>query len=163
MQGHLECESAELPYSHQHPRASLLLHTISSAPVCLIGAFHTPFDLDKTIDYGWCELEDTSRASKGSIGHAPFYLRCLAEMIDLMHHYDLYGPYSANSCAVDGNLELINAGVILSFWGCELKENRNGIGPVKILDAPLAFLSSDGARCCSRACWLFCEGLGFRV
>ena len=62
-----------------------------------------------------------------------------------MHCYDLHGPCSASQCAVDGNLELINAGVVLSFLGCELRENRNGIGPVKILDAPLAFLPSDGA------------------
>merc|ERR1711906_25000 len=52
-------------------------------------------DLDKIIDYGWCELGADKESDR---------------------------------CAVDADWNLINAGAVMSFWGCERKENKNGNG-----------------------------------
>ena len=113
---------------------------------CLIGLGHALSDLDKIIDYAWCELEDTSREKIEFTSYPrtrALCILCCGEMTELIHHSDLHSPCSANRCAVNSKLELLNAGVVLSFGGCELKENRHGVGTVKLWDAPLAFAASD--------------------
>jgi hypothetical protein len=43
----------------------------------------------------------------------------------------------------------VNGGTVLSFWGCQVMENKNGIGNAKLNDAPMAYLDPVNDATCS--------------
>merc|ERR1712224_419838 len=50
---------------------------------------------------------------------------------------------SSNRCKMDytrSTIQPINGGTLLSFFGCELKENKQGNGTAQLEDAPLLYL-----------------------
>ena len=51
-------------------------------------------------------------------------------------------------CKLHGGI-VVNGGIVLSWKRCERKENKNGDGPVRVLDAPLAFVDPGNDAVCS--------------
>ena len=53
------------------------------------------------------------------------------------------------SVSLDFSRLKLGRGQVLSFFGCERRENKKGTGTARLMDAPLAYLDAvnDGARC----------------